>query len=166
MFERWLITLRTFTSVCGQSVFDVNTGNELGRIEDLFINKEGQVIGFQLDQKGFLHGDCFIPIEAITGFGQDGLMMRDKKQLCQLVKAGQDVYPLKQGKNRISGKAIMTEEGEKLGLLEDVYFLEEVGTIVGYEVTEGLLADIKEGKKVIKAKEPLTIGKDILVIQV
>ena len=74
-------------------------------------------------------------------------------------------HHLKQGKEKLSGRPLLTSEGEKLGLVEDVYFMEELGTIVGYEVTEGLIADIKEGRKVVKTEHPLTIGKDILVIQ-
>jgi uncharacterized protein YrrD len=59
---------------------------------------------------------------------------------------------------------LLTAEGEKLGLLEDVYFLEEVGTIVGYEVTEGLVADLVEGRRVVKSNSKLTIasGRAIL----
>ena len=45
---------------------------------------------------------------------------------------------------------MISKEGERLGLLEDVYFLEEVGTIVGYELSDGFFSDIMEGKRVIK----------------
>ncbi|MCD8501427.1 MAG: hypothetical protein LRY71_06700 [Bacillaceae bacterium] len=48
--------------------------------------------------------------------------------------------------------------------MEDVYFDEDSGTIVGYEVTDGLIADIKEGKKLIKTSTPLKIGEEVLVI--
>lgn len=47
----------------------------------------------------------------------------------------------------------MSNEGKKLGLLEDVYFMEEVGTIVGYELTDGFFSDITEGSV---SSKPLT----------
>ena len=46
---------------------------------------------------------------------------------------------------------MISEEGEPLGFLKDVYFQEEVGTIVGYEITDGFFSDITEGKQVIKS---------------
>ena len=46
---------------------------------------------------------------------------------------------------------MMTKEGERLGILEDVYFMEEVGTIVGYELSDGFFSDIMEGKRVVKS---------------
>jgi len=63
-------------------------------------------------------------------------------------------------------KPLLSSEGQKLGLLEDVYFTEEVGTIIGYEVTDGFFADITEGKKVIKTNEPLKIGEDVIVVSI
>ena len=39
-------------------------------------------------------------------------------------------------------------------------------TIEAYELTDGFFADIAEGKKVVKASgEPLSIGKDAIVIE-
>ena len=60
----------------------------------------------------------------------------------------------------------MTAEGERLGFLEDVYFLEEVGTIIGYEISDGFFSDMMEGKRVIKAEQPPAIGKDAIIINV
>lgn len=163
MFDkRWRCTLRTFQTICGKSVFDQTNGVELGKIEDLFINKQGQVIGFVLDIKAWLHKDQFVPLDAITGFGPDGIIIKGKKHLTRADHIHE--YTLKQGKKRIAGMPLLTVEGEKLGLVEDVYFMEEMGNIVGYEVTEGLLADIKEGKKVVRTSKPLLYGKDILMI--
>ncbi len=57
-------------------------------------------------------------------------------------------------------------EGEKLGIVEDVYFQEELGTIVGYECTDGFFSDLKEGKRVVKTDEPPAIGKDTIIVNV
>ena len=64
------------------------------------------------------------------------------------------------------GKSLFTKEGEQLGLLEDVYFLEEVGTIVGYKCSDGFFSDILEGKRVVESDEPPAIGKDAIIVNV
>jgi uncharacterized protein YrrD len=66
----------------------------------------------------------------------------------------------------LTGKMVMSSEGEKLGLVEDVYFMEELGTIVGYECTDGFFSDIKEGKRVVKTIHPPAIGKDTIIVNV
>ncbi|MFK4997612.1 PRC-barrel domain-containing protein [Bacillus sp. N9] len=60
----------------------------------------------------------------------------------------------------------LSNEGKQLGLLDDVYFLEEVGTIVGYELTDGFFSDITEGKRVIRTPIPPKIGKDAMIVSV
>ena len=61
---------------------------------------------------------------------------------------------------------MITKEGERLGFLEDVYFMEEVGTIIGYELSDGFFSDIMEGKRVIRADQPPAIGKDAIIVNV
>ena len=165
MFGKVEIALRTFSRIYGQTVYNVKNGAEIGIIEDLLINEHGKVIGFLIDKRGWLNRDLFVPLQAVTGFGNDSIMVENMKLLKPFEKS-EKIITLKEGKNRLSGKPLLTTEGEKLGLVEDVYFMEEMGTIIGYEITEGLIADIKDGKKVVKTKQPLTIGKDILVIQI
>jgi len=156
--------LRTFSAISGLPVFCERTGERLGTFADLYINKQGQVAGFLLDKKGLFQRDLFLPLNSIRSFGQDGIFIH----VDEMVKEEQtdELYPLKQGKRRFYGKPMMTLEGEKLGLVEDVYFMEEMGTIIGYEVTEGLLADLTEGRKVVKTNSPLTVGEEVLVIRI
>ncbi len=44
--------------------------------------------------------------------------------------------------------------------------MEEVGTIIGYELSDGFFSDIMEGKQVIKADQPPAIGKDAIIVDV
>lgn len=156
--------MRTFTNVYGQSVFDLGTGQELGKIEDLYIDhKTGKIIGLVIDKKGWFNQDMLLPIESIKQFGTDGIMISSKNVLKPFRKGS---VSFAEGKKRLKGKPLLTAEGEKLGLVEDVYFMEEMGNIVGYEVTEGLIADIKEGKKVVKTKNPPTIGEEVLIVEI
>lgn len=165
MFEREEVDflLRTFSAVSHLPVFSVETGEKLGVFADLYINKHGQVTGFLLDKKSFFQRDLFLPLESIYRIGQDSIFVYTDKFAEK--PTASDVYPLKQGKRRFYGKPLLTLEGEKLGIVEDVYFQEELGTVIGYELTEGLLADLIEGRKVVKTNAPLTVGEEVLVIR-
>lgn len=164
MFERWDAFLRTFASLYGQTVFDLETGSELGKILDLDIDVEtSKVKGLVVDKKGWFNQDLLLPIEKVEQFGTDGILISSKDVLTPFQRKSTAFV---EGKTRLKGKPLLTTEGEKLGLVEDVYFMEEMGKIVGYEVTEGLLAEIKEGKKVVKTSSPLIVGEDILIVKI
>lgn len=156
--------MRTFATLYGQTVYDLETGSELGKIFDLDIDVEtSKVNGLVIDKKGWFNQHLLLPIENVSQFGTDGVIVSSKDVLTPFQKKS---IAFVEGKSRLKGKPLLTTEGEKLGLVEDVYFMEEMGKIIGYEVTEGLLADIKEGKKIVKTNDPLIIGEDILIVKI
>lgn len=67
------------------------------------------------------------------------------------------------GENKLKGRPLLTAGGCEMGMVENVYFMEEVGTLIGYELSGGLISDLAEGRKVVKTTHPLTWGKDVLI---
>ncbi|MCA1031860.1 PRC-barrel domain-containing protein [Bacillus timonensis] len=154
--------MRTFSLLKGLPVYEESTGTMLGTVCDLCISNDGNVKSLVMDSKGLFQRDRLIPISSVTSFGSDGVMVASKHRLFPFHHDKQSFFLYNH--HGLFRKPILTSEGEKLGLLEDVYFHEEMGRIVGYEITDGFFADITEGKKVIKTNQPLTIGKDIIVV--
>lgn len=155
--------MRTFSVLKGLSVISLHGGEEIGKVIDLLINKT-EIVGLIIDINGWFNHHLYVPLEKIYAVGQDAIIVEDKKKLAIYNKKQFPFYSLHNGSKNIFGKMLMSTEGEKLGLLEDVYFNEALGNIVGYEVTDGFIADFKEGKQVLKTTAPLTVGEDVLVI--
>ncbi len=144
-------------------LYDTASGKKIGRITDFCIEEPGIVKGLLIDGKGMFHRTKFLRYETIHSIGEDGVMAKDPKLSPVIKEHGKIYFHHYHG---IKGKSFITSEGDKLGLLEDVYFEEKTGTIVGYEVTDGFFADIAEGKKIIKNPSDLIIGKDTVVVSV
>ncbi|MBD8069257.1 PRC-barrel domain-containing protein [Bacillus sp. PS06] len=156
--------MRTFSLLKGLPIYQTDKGKLIGHVSDICLSEEGTVEGILIDGKGLFQRDRLIPVESISSFGHDGVMIDSCVELKPIPKDQSKHFLYSH--HGLYRKPVITEEGEKLGLLEDVYFQEEVGTIIGYELTDGFFADIAEGKKVIKTKTPLTIGEEVLVVQV
>jgi uncharacterized protein YrrD len=103
-----------------------------------------------------------VSIHSILSFHDSGIVLNDISSL-QPVSNEKGAY-FKYGD--LAGKTVLTSAGNKLGLLDDVYIQESVGTIIGYEVTDGFFTDITEGKKVISTNKALRVGKDAIVVDV
>ncbi|MFZ3588272.1 PRC-barrel domain-containing protein [Bacillus sp. DJP31] len=153
--------MRTFTLLKGLPVYNSKTGKALGVIDDLQLSSDGMIQAIVVDVKGLFGRDRHIPVQNVLSFGQDGVMIND----FQVQHTGFDKsshYLCHQ--HGLLGQLIYTAEGEKLGIVEDVYFDENLGTILGYEVSVGFFADLSEGKRVIKSNTPLQYGEDIILI--
>lgn len=159
-------TLRTFSTVEGLPVIEQASGIECGHVLDVLVDRGERISGFVIDKKGWLNHHLFLPISAVASFGYDGVMVENFKDVYRYDRKNHHAHPLKLGKRRLQGISLLTTEGEKVGLVEDVYFDEEVGTIVGYEVTDGLVADLVDGRKVVKTKGPLVVGKDRAIVSI
>ncbi|WP_066311801.1 PRC-barrel domain-containing protein [Bacillus sp. FJAT-29814] len=155
--------MRTFSLLKGQPVFDTKKGTKIGEICDLCISKDGVVKGLLMKKGVFFKQTYFLDIQKVASFGWDGVMIEDEGQLEKL-KEGPE-YTLNH-QHSLDGMMMLSSSGESLGLLKDVYFQEELGTIVGYEITDGFFSDIAEGKQIIQSEKPLTIGKDAIIVDV
>jgi uncharacterized protein YrrD len=155
--------LRTFSLVKGLPVIELESGSKLGVVSDLSITSDGKINGLLVKKSALFKRNQFINLHNIVSFGWDGIMV----QANQVLKPIQNPPDFTlEHQNSLMGKMVMSREGEKLGLVDDVYFMEELGTIVGYECTDGFFSDIKEGKRVVKTVQPPAIGKDTIIINV
>lgn len=161
MFGKVVETLRTFSLLKGLPVYNKANGEMVGVICDLNISHGGQVEGLIIKKKNFFKKKYFVPLEKVTIVEKDIVVIEDNSCLQPLKD---EVEYTIEGHRRLSGKMLVTNNGEQLGLLEDVYFLEELGTILGYECSDGFFSDITEGKRVIKTSNPFKFGKDAIIV--
>lgn len=154
-------TLRTFSLLKGLPVYNKANGEILGEITDLNISQGGQVEGFIIKKNHFFKKKYWVSLEKVSIFRKDIVIVEDNSCLQPL---NNEVEYTIEGRRRLTGKMLLTNRGEQLGLLEDVYFLEEMGTILGYECSDGFFSDITEGKRVIKTRVPFKIEKDAIIV--
>ncbi|MDQ1144927.1 uncharacterized protein YrrD [Bacillus sp. SORGH_AS 510] len=155
--------MRTFSLLKGQPVFETNSGTKIGEISDLCISSNGIVRGLLVKKGVFFKQSYFLDIQKVTTFGWDGVMIDDSEYLEKLKDNPE--YTLTH-QHSLNGMMMLSKSGDSLGLLKDVYFQEEMGTIVGYEITDGFFSDITEGKQVIQSGKPVAIGKDAIIVDV
>jgi uncharacterized protein YrrD len=155
--------LRTFSLLKGLPVYEMQKGKKIGEVCDLNISTDGLVKGLIIKKDGIFKKSQTIDIQDVSSFGWDGVMIENDQAIKALTQTPD--YTL-QHHQQLQGKIVMTTEGEKLGILEDVYFMEELGTIVGYEISDGFFSDITEGKQVVKTSESPAIGEDAIIVKV
>ena|SRR5579875_2799304 len=162
MFEKGGHSLRTLSLLRGQPVFETKSGMKIGEVCDLCMANSGIVTGLLIRTGVLFKHTRFLDIQKVASFGADGVMIEDQHHLEKLDRPEYTFVH----QNSLEGKLMISKSGDSLGLLKDVYFQEELGTIVGYEITDGFFSDITEGKQVIHSDKPITVGKDAIIVDV
>ncbi|WLR44037.1 PRC-barrel domain-containing protein [Bacillus carboniphilus] len=148
--------MRTFSSYIGLAAYVLVTGKLIGHVSDLALNKDGTLYGLLIDKKGFFERKRVVPLSFVHSVGEHGIMLIEDYS-----------HPFSQefffhGHHPIHHRPIVSSNGNELGLVDDVYVSQDLGTILAYEVTNGLFADFTDGKKRLPF-ERLSIGEDTIV---
>ncbi|MBM7691871.1 uncharacterized protein YrrD [Peribacillus deserti] len=151
--------MRTFSILKNLPVY-TEQGEKLGEVCDLMISQSGKVHKVVLSKKHFFKKAITISLDQIFTYGPNGILVKNADE-----QTGHEKMPFSYHEN-INGKRLITHQGEDLGIVKDVYFQEDLGTIVGYEFSDGFFSDITEGKHIARTILPAAIGKDAIIINV
>ena len=155
--------MRKIQEVLGLPILNISSGKSVGVVKDLLFNQHGEVKGVVVDQGGLFSKPHFVAFEDIGAIGDDALTIGAEEYL-QSIAPYKGYYGFSSGKQAYKELPIITTNGHELGRIEDVYFLEELGKIVGYEISDGFISDITEGRRTIQRPSKVIIGEDALII--
>lgn len=158
--------MRRAQDIIGLPVIEIETGKQVGTAKDFLIDRDWNLQGLLLETKHWFSSPRFVEWDAIIALGEDAVTIPDEDSVRDLDDADSALF-LASGSSKIKGLPVITVNGVQLGLVEDVYFGEEWGRkIVGYELTEGFLSDLKEGRKWLPSPDQVTLGEDAIIVPV
>ncbi|EGL83510.1 PRC-barrel domain protein [Caldalkalibacillus thermarum TA2.A1] len=156
--------MRRACDVIGSVVMNITSGENLGRVADLVFDREGRLQGLVLEKQSWFGKPPFLPVSHIRSIGED--LVTVAQPLPETPSTLHDKWFLfQQGQPSMLGTPVVTANGKQLGVLEDVYFDEQLGTIVGYELSDGFFSDMLEGRHMIRQPAKFLFGKDAFVVQ-
>ncbi|SDD00792.1 Uncharacterized protein YrrD, contains PRC-barrel domain [Paenibacillus sp. UNCCL117] len=158
--------LKRTRDVIGLPVICVQTGKQVGAIKDVLLDDEWQVRAFILsDGHWFQEANC-VEWEGVVAIGDDAVTI-EREDLIKPLEAEESWRLLLGGSRRIKGLPLLTVNGNQLGFVDDVYLDGESGRkVIGYEVTEGFISDLKEGRKWLPMPDSVKVGEDALIVPV
>jgi uncharacterized protein YrrD len=144
-------------------VLELETGERMGVVTDVYFDAEHHTAKLLVvERTGILAGNAVIPLADIRSVGEDAVTI-ETAALSEEWQAQPGVRCLLSGDDSWVGKELFTENGTVLGTVADVYIGEESENIVGYEVSDGLLADLVTGRKWLPFAHTVQVGEQIIV---
>ena len=139
-------------------VIDVNSGRQLGCIREFELEDNRKIAGIYINSG---RDECYyIPLGLISSIGRDAVLVTGWIPASQ-----EELEELKdKTKTRYTGAQVLTSLGQSIGTIEDIVIEESEGSIMGYEVSDGLFKDMALGRKVIAAADILTYGDETIIV--
>jgi len=156
--------LRKAKDIIGLPVIEIASGKQLGHVKDIAMDADWRIAAVVVDTKHWFSGPKVVVCEKIVAFGDDAVTVTDEDCVEEMSDDSPWRY-LDGDSGKVKGKPIVTVNGNQLGVVEDVYFEEKLGNkIVGYELTDGFISDLTDGRKWLPVPDRLTWGEDALIV--
>lgn len=159
--------MRRAQDIMGLPVIEIETGKQLGTAKDFVIDRDWNIQGVLLESKHWFASPRYIAWDDIVSLGTDAVTVKDEQVVRDHDEDDDRTVCLLDGSFKIKGLPVITVNGDHLGLVEDVYFGEQMDKkIIGYELSGGLISDLKEGRKWLPSSEAVKIGEDAVIVPV
>ena len=156
--------MRKAQDLIGLPVVELERGEHVGEVRDVLFTTQGDFHSLLLDKAGLLSPSRVVHRASVYAIGRDAITIRQREDAVTFRDDTGLIRSLMNGDIHFVGKDVLTQTGNLLGRVEDVYIDEDLRKIVGYELSEGFLVDLKEGRKVLRAHPELMVGADALLV--
>ena len=143
----------------GKEVVRQTSGEKQGNVRDIVFD-EGSLNIVALLVGGMVGHGRALRWTSVASVG-DVVVVGGEETLDKL-REDLEVAELHKKSDTITGTEIVTQEGEKIGEVRDT-FVNERGQVGGYEVSRGMVSDLR-GRKFLPRENVQAIGKDTIIV--
>ncbi|MBD1822740.1 PRC-barrel domain-containing protein [Cyanobacteria bacterium FACHB-DQ100] len=156
--------MRKGSDIIGRTILAFDTGKRVARVQDLIFDQDtNQLLGILVQESGLFHSAKVVPLEAISAFGSDTLIIPTKEAIIS-THHDERIHRVFRRNIILKGTRIVTTDGRYLGSVVDLFFDEQTGAIEGYETSGGIFADAYSGRSFIPAPQTIRIGRDVTFV--
>lgn len=155
--------MEKYSEVVGIQVVNIIEGKIIGFVSDVIFIPEGrEVKGFMVRQRGEGPGKRVLLLENVRKIGRNKILVEDS----DVIKSIKDFEKYKKFKEigKLKGLKIMSKTGDSIGSVNDVFFDCMTGVVEAVEVSDGLVQDIFNGRKIMPMTGRISFTKDIMYV--
>ncbi|RJE48345.1 MULTISPECIES: PRC-barrel domain-containing protein [unclassified Dehalobacter] len=149
--------MRRMRDIVRLPVIDLNSGERLGWVKDILYNeKDNTVSGIIVEKDSLLtHPLEDMSRDDIVSFGKDSLAVKNPE--------GKKISGASWSQK--VGNKVFNGEGDIKGTIGDIYVDNTVQKVLGYEISDGLFADLMKGREAVFEENILCESQDVVVIE-
>ena len=149
--------MQKVNQIFGKEVINQITGDKIASVQDVVLDRDlRNILALLIHGSGLRAATHVVRWSAVVSVG-DVVVVRAEPSLPTL-KEDVEVAELSKHANRITDVAVISDKGEQLGTIGDI-FINEQGQVLGYEVKQGML----HNNKYLAIEHVQATGKDAII---
>jgi uncharacterized protein YrrD len=156
--------MQRYSEVLGLPVICADSGKKAGIVKDIvFSPAEREVKALLLERKGVDLKKKVVLLKEVLNIGGDAVILDNDGCVADM---GRSEYAKAfEDEGAILGRRIFSKTGEDMGVVKDVVFDWKTGRIEGLELSDGLLQDIMQGRRIMPLLGRVEFGEDNILVE-
>ncbi len=155
--------LHRYSEVLNLPVLCADSGRKAGVVKDIIFSLESKnVKALLLEQSGLSLKKKVVLLEELLSLGSDAAIINSTNCVTDMDRtAYTEAF---QDEGAILGLKVFSKAGGDLGIVKDVMFDWRTGKIESFEVSDGVIQDVMQGRKVIPLFGKVELGEEYAVV--
>lgn len=163
-FLKGYIDMKKGMEIKGLPVIELKTGEKVGNCKSIIFNvNKKKILGITFKLKENIQSSKIVLLKDIESFGENAITIKCKKSVLAADNFHNMPEIIKE-QNKIIDSILITDKGKEIGTISDIIFDESDGKIYGFEISDGLIKDIIEGRGFLPFSVNFKIGTNALII--
>lgn len=149
--------------VIGTPIIAKSNGTEVGSVQDIIYSPESNTVeSFILTEGGWFQDAKVLKMSNVSVIGNDRIMIDHPDMIMTEAKSPNRVHALIHEHEDVRRKSIITEDGQNLGFVTDIYF-DVSGDVQRFEITSNIWDKLTNNTETIHADRVFEVGKDVAI---
>ena len=119
------------------------------------------IVGFLVDQIGLSFGRKFVALEDCLRIDKNNCIIYSSSAIRKLPRKRK--YKRNNDMEKLLGRNVVTRDGKGLGVVRDLVFDIETGSIEGFELSRGFMEDVVQGRNLLLLRDGVEFAEDHII---
>jgi uncharacterized protein YrrD len=155
--------LHRYSEVLNLPVLCADSGRKAGVVKDIIFGLAGKSVNaLLLEQNGLSLKKKVVLLDKLLSLGSDAAIINSSSCVSDMDKAS--YFDAFRDEGALLGLKVFSKAGGELGIVKDVIFDWKTGKIESFEVSEGMIQDVMQGRKLIPLFGKVELGEEFAVV--
>lgn len=146
----------------GMPVICLRDGNRVGYVFGPMFDENECLTGFLIDGKGMSLSKRYVALDNVLRIDKNSCVIYSEASIERVPKG--HAFKKRTNYEEMLGRNVKSKSGRGLGVVKDLVYSTETGTIEGLELSRGFMEDAMQGRNVVMVRDGVEFGEEYIIV--
>lgn len=155
--------LQRYSEVLNLPVICADSGKKAGVVKDILFHLDSRTVkALLLEHSGISLNKRVVFVSELLSLGREAAIVNSGSRVSDMSRA--EYTEAFRDEGALLGLRVYSKDGGELGVVRDVIFDYKTGKIEGFEISDGLIRDVMQGRRLLPLFGKVELGEEYAVV--